>query len=251
MKRILQHSLVLTLCLAFFTAHAQFGGGGASGPDFSGAMSKLFGENTAFSSDVEVEAKGGPTGDMNMPAKISYLDGKSRFELNLSEMKGANLPPQAMEQMKQMGMDKLTTISIPDEKLVFMIYPSLKAYAEMPVPNSSGAKGKAEFDVQLTELGKEDVDGHECVKNKATVKDKDGKTTEFTVWNATDAKKFPVKITTTQQGMDIAMSFKNVKFDKPEAKLFKAPSDFTKYDSMMSLMQQEVMKRMQNAPPPR
>ena len=145
MKRILQHSLVLTLCLAFFTAHAQFGGGGASGPDFSGAMSKLFGENTAFSSDVEVEAQGGPTGDMNMPAKISYLDGKSRFELNLSEMKGANLPPQAMEQMKQMGMDKLTTISIPDEKLVFMIYPSLKAYAAMPGPNSSGAKGKALF----------------------------------------------------------------------------------------------------------
>jgi hypothetical protein len=248
MKRIFQLLAVISAFhLPIITGHAQFGGGGGSGPDFSGAMSKLFGENKAFASDVDVEAKGGAQGDMSMPAKISYLDGKSRFELDMANMKGASLPPQAIEQMKQMGMDKLTTISIPDEKLIYMIYPGLKAYAEMNVTNSAAA----DYDVQLTELGKENVAGHDCVKNKATIKDKEGKTTEFTVWNATDLKKFPVKIETSQQGMDITMLFKNVKFDKPDAKLFKAPSDHTKYDSLMSLMQKEMMKRMQEAQPPR
>jgi hypothetical protein len=44
--------------------------------------------------------------------------------------------------------------------------------------------------------------------------------------------------------MDITMLFKNVKFDKPSASQFDAPKDMTKYTSMMSLMQQEMMKRM-------
>lgn len=244
MKRILQHSLALTFCLAFLTAHAQFGGRGPSGPDFSGAMSKLFGENTAFTSDVELQAVGGDQGDMTMPGKISYLEGKSRFELDLAEMKGANLPPQAVDQMKQMGMDKMTTISVPDQKLVYLVYPGLKSYAATTVSNTESATAGTNPDVQITELGKEQVDGHDCVKNKATVKDKDGKTTEFTVWNATDLKKFPVKIVTAQQGMDITMVFKNVKFSKPDAALFNPPAGYTKYDSAMELMQKEMTRRM-------
>jgi len=243
MKRLL--SLTITATLFFcVTAHAQFGGRGPSGPDFSGAMSKLFGENKAFAADVDVEAKGGPQGDMSMPGKISYLDGKSRFELNLADMKGASLPPGAIDQMKQMGMDKLTTISIPEKKVVYMIYPSLNAYAEMPVPKADAAKKDDDSEVTLTEIGREEVDGQACVKNKATVKDKEGNSSEFTVWNATGLKNFPVKIETTQEGMDVTMLFKNVKFDKPAAAQFDAPSGMTKYTSMMSLMQQEMMKRM-------
>jgi hypothetical protein len=243
MKRLLSLTLSATLLLGI-TAHAQFGGRGPSGPDFSGAMSKLFGENKFFSSDVEVDAKGGPTGDMSMPGKISYLDGKSRFELNMADLKSASLPPEAIDQMKQMGMDKLTTISLPEDKVVYMIYPSLQAYAEMPVSKADAAKSGADDEVSLTEVGREEVDGHQCVKNKATVKNKEGKTSEFTVWNATELKNFPVKIETTQDGMDITMLFKNVKFDKPAASQFAAPEGMTKYTSVMSLMQQEMMKRM-------
>ena len=66
---------------------------------------------------------------------------------------------------------------------------------------------------------------------------------EATVWNATDLKKFPVKIETTEQGQAVTMLFKDVKLSKPEANLFDPPSDL-KYYSMMSLMQQEMMKRM-------
>ena len=57
-------------------------------------------------------------------------------------------------------------------------------------------------------------------------------------------KKFPVKIETTEQGQAVTMLFKDVKLSKPEANLFDPPSDLKKYDSMMSLMQQEMVKRM-------
>jgi len=247
MKKISSLLTVVTLSSTLFTASAQMGGSGRgpSGPDFSGAMAKLFGENPAFSASVEVQAKNGSSGeDMSMPGKIAYLDGKSRFEMNLSEMKGASMPPGAIDQLKQMGMDKLATVSVPAQKVVYLIYPGLKAYAEMPVQNPDAAKSADDFEVKITEDGKETVDGHACVKNKVVVTDKEGKSHEYTVWNATDLKKFPVKIVTNEKNMDVTMTFKDVKFAKPEASLFAPDAGFTKYDSMMAMMQAEMMKRM-------
>ena len=82
------------------------------------------------------------------------------------------------------------------------------------------------------------------MKNKVIVTDDQGTNHEYTVWNATDLKKFPLKIVTAEEGMNMTMSFKNVKLDKPKAD-FNAPSDYKKYDNIMSLMQQEMMKKMQ------
>ena len=42
----------------------------------------------------------------------------------------------------------------------------------------------------------------------------------------------------------MTMSFTEVKLAKPEAKLFEAPSDLKRYDNMMTLMQEEMMKKM-------
>jgi hypothetical protein len=43
------------------------------------------------------------------------------------------------------------------------------------------------------------------------------------------------------------MLFKNISFDKPADSLFAPPADFTKYDSVQSMMQAEMMKRMGGA----
>jgi hypothetical protein len=76
------------------------------------------------------------------------------------------------------------------------------------------------------------------------VTDKEGTKHESTVWNATDLKKFPVEIQTTESGGDVTMLFKNVSLTKPAASLFDPPADFKKYDNIQQLMQQEMMKRM-------
>jgi hypothetical protein len=242
-------ALATTLaCLSLFTAHAQMGGGGGGmggprGPQFGGSMAKLFGDNSAFSAtlEVQVQAKDQP---MTMPGKIAFADGKTRFEMNMTETKGGQMRPQDAAQMKAMGMGQIVSISIPGKKLNYKIFPDMQAYVESPIQNPDVTKPESDFKVETTELGKETVDGHPCVKNKAVVTDKEGQKHESIIWNATDLNKFPIKIESTEQGQKTIMLFKDVKLAKPAASLFEPPSDFKKYDSDMGLMQQEMMKRM-------
>jgi Domain of unknown function (DUF4412) len=146
--------------------------------------------------------------------------------------------------MKSMGMDQVVTISLPEKKVAYMIYPGMQSYAVIQLPNAENVPTNSDFKVETTEIGKETVDGHPCVKNKYVVTDNEGVKHEYTVWNATDLKKFPVKIQTIESGDDVTMLFKNVSLTKPAASLFVPPADFKKYDDMQQLMQQEVMKRM-------
>ncbi len=238
MKTYLKTLAAALACLSLVPAYAQMGGS-PHGPDFSGTMAKLFGNNSTFSAKLEIQVEA-----MTMPGKMAFDNGKSRFEMNLMEMKGGQMPPEASAHMKAMGMDQMVTLSLPDKKATYLIYPGLQAYAEMPIQNSHDAKPASEFKIETTELGKETVDGHPCVKNKAVVTDDQGKKHESTIWNATDLKDFPVKIQTTEQGTLTTMRFKDVKLSKPDASQFELPSGYKKYDSMAVMMQQEMMKRM-------
>ncbi len=248
--------VILAGLMTLSTALAQFGGpggmgagrGGPPGPKLSGSTAKLFGENSAFSATMEMQTKAGsPEGSMITPGKMAFDQGKSRFEMNLAEIKGGQMPPQAAQQMKAMGMDKMVMISRPDKKVSYMIYPGLQAYVEMAADEKEAASANEDLKVETTELGKETVDGHPCIKNKAVVTDKEGTKHESLVWNATDLKKFPIKIEQTQEGTTMTMLFKNVSLSKPEASLFEPPSSFTKYDNMMTMMQQVMMKRLGGA----
>ncbi len=251
MKTHIQGLLALALSLNLTAVNAQparpggMGGGSRSGPYISAAMAKLFGEHQSFTADVENEVSMGEGKSMTLPGKLAFDSGKARFEMNMAEAKGSAIPPQAIAQMKTMGMDKMTSISRPDQKTTYLVYPSLKAYATMPDNDQEGSTSEADFKMETTELGKETIDGHPCIKNKAVVTGPDGKTHESTLWNATDLKKFPVQIKTTEGGNDITIHFKNVKMSKPDSSEFNPPSGFQKYDSIMSLMQAEMMKRMQ------
>ncbi len=250
MKTLAKVVMVSVLCTAI-SAYAQPGrgmggmGGTPRGPDLSGSMAKIFGDNSAFSATLELQSKT-PSGDaMTLPGKIEALDGKSRFEVDMTQVQGAR-SPQENAHMKAMGinMDKMIMISRPDKKVSYMILPGMQSYVENAIEDPDATKPASDFKVDTTELGKETVDGHPCVKNKVVVTDDQGTKHESTVWNATDLKKFPVKIETTENGQTSTMLFKDVKLAKPEAAQFDPPSDFRKYPDMMQLMQTEVMKRM-------
>jgi hypothetical protein len=251
-----KHLNVLTagvLSLTLLGAHAQYGprggmgggmGGAPSGPRLGGAMAKLFGDNSAFSATMEMHMSGGSDGgEVTMQGKIAFLDGKSRFEMDMSQMKNSKMTPQNAARMKQMGMDKIITISRGDKGTSYMVYPGLQAYVENTSQDSGDAKPASDFKIEVTEVGRESVDGRDCVKNKTVVTESNGKTHESIVWNASDLKKFPVKIVTGEEGKEMTMLFKNVQLGAPDAAQFDPPADFKKYDSMMSMMQQEMMKR--------
>jgi hypothetical protein len=227
---------VFTALLLAATAGAQPGPGMMQGPQFGGAIEKLFGDHKGFSATIEFHNEAGPSGPMTVEGGMAFLNGMGRIELDMSKMQGASIPPQAMAQMQKMGMDKMVVVSIPDSKLVRMMYPGLSAYVEMPMPDAQAASKASDYKLDTTEIGPETVAGHPSVKNKVVMTGPDGTKTEATVWNATDMDKFPVKIEMDENGGKMTMTFKNVKLDKPDASLFNAPSDYKKYDNMMGLM---------------
>ncbi len=242
----------MVVCLSVLPVFAQRGGGpGAGAPsglNLGGSMAKIFGENTAFSADVTIESKSGSQ-PITMRGKAAALDGKTRFELNMNE-KGGPIPPDALAQMKTIGVDmsEMILVSRPDKKVTYVILPKMQVSVENPLQDPDAAKPASDFKIETTELGKETVDGHSCIKNKVVVTDDQGKKHESTVWNATDLKNFPVKIETKEQDTQATMLFQNVKLSKPDANLFEPPADHKKYDSMMALMQEIMMKQMGGMP---
>jgi len=82
------------------------------------------------------------------------------------------------------------------------------------------------------------------------VTDKAGNTHEYTVWNASDLKDFPVKIVTSGGGMSVTMLFKNISFTKPAAGDFEVPATFTKYTDVQTMVQTEAAKKMAAGAPP-
>jgi hypothetical protein len=246
--RLLATSVLLA---SLVPIQAQFGpraggmGGPPRGPRLSGALAKLFGDNSAFSAAMEMQTKDPNTGEtLTMPGQISFAEGKSRFEMDMTKMKGGKLPPDAGAQMKAMGMAESVMISRPDKKVAYMVYPGLQAYLENPLPEADAPAPATDYKVETTELGKETVDGHPCVKNKVVVTDSKGEKHESTVWNAADLKSFPIKIEHTEEGQAVTMVFKDIKLSKPEASVFDPPADYARHESMQAMMQQVMMKRL-------
>ena len=241
MKNLLRLLLFTALCLNL-TAYAQ--PGPPRGPQLGGTMDKLFGENQSFAATLEFQTTDKSSNSVTMPGKISFDAGKSRFEINMTDVQGGQMTPNIAAQMKSMGLDQMVILARPDQKAAYLVYPGLQSYVFNNLPETESVATNDDYKVETTELGKETVDGHPCVKNKAVITDKEGNKQESTVWNATDLKNFPVKIQTIEQGNNVTMLFKNVSVAKPAASLFDPPSGYTKYDNVQSMMMQQVMKRM-------
>ncbi|HEX7861383.1 MAG TPA: hypothetical protein VF773_13705 [Verrucomicrobiae bacterium] len=246
LQRLLLFISVLVMLTSFSIAQQRGGGmGGPAQPKFSQSFIKLFGENKAFSADALIEVKMQES-DISMPAKMAFLDGKTRLEMDTTKMKGAALPPQALEQMKQMGMAEMVTISRPDKKESYLVYPGLKSYAATP-DQQAATPAASEAEPKKTEIGKEKIDGKDTTKYKVVMKDDQGKDQEATVWIASDLKNFPVRIQTVNDGVPSTITFSNVKLEKPDASSFEPPTDFQRYNDMGAMVREQMMKRM--APP--
>ena len=252
------HSIALLVVLSLsIIAEAQVGprgrrpggaGGGIGGPPqprFGDSMSKVFSEHPAFTANMLMETKA-ENQVMTMPGKLTYLNGKARFEMDMTKIKGGGMPPETAQQMKEMGMGEMVNITRPDKNETYIIYPGLKAYAVTATTNgkpTSEAPGKA-AEIKKTEIGKETVDGHPCTKYKMIVKDDEGKDHEMTVWTASDLKDFPIKMQMQENETPVTMTYRDVKLEKPEESLFEPPAGFQRYNDVGTLMRESMMKRL-------
>jgi hypothetical protein len=221
----------------------SFGAGGGAF-DFS-AVSKLFGNNQQFVALTESRAAGAKPGEETVIAgKLTYLDGQSRFEVDLTKMKSSKLTTDGAAKLKQSGMDILVMISRPDKQTAYLMYPNLSAYIEKPVPGTASNAAQASV-IKVEELGRENLDGQACIKNKVSLTDSNGRAREYTVWNATGLRNFPLKLEITEGGTPIVMLFRNVKFEKPGANEFEPPGTFKKFTSLTEIVQKGAVGRIQ------
>jgi hypothetical protein len=218
---------------------AQLPGAGAPSSGMNAAMTKLFGDVKGFTATAEMNNTGKTP--MSMTMGMSYADKKVRMDIDLTQIKSAMMTADMSAMFKQMGMDKVSNLVLPDKKVMTTIYTGLQAYMDTPM----GAEESApDIKIESKEIGKETIDGHPCIKNLVTITDKKGEKTEATTWNAEDMQKFPIQIKTEGQGNTTIMKYKNVKMTVPDAKLFEAPAGFKKVASQQELMMIAQQKMM-------
>jgi len=216
-------------------AQAQMPSGGP--PGWNAAMTKLFGDVKAFSAKAELRAldKAGQPA-IQMPMNFALRDNKVRMDIDMTLLKGPKAPPEQVALLKQMAMDRVACIVALDKKAMQIIFPSLAAYVETPLPEDEVAALDKGLKLQKTPLGKETIDGHPCVMNRVVMTDAKGQVAEAVVWNATDLKGFPVQMQMNEKETTVIMRYNEIHLGKPDAKQFDSPAGYTKHADMQQLM---------------
>lgn len=224
----------MLLCLASLPVIA-----GAE-PIIGSPSDKLFGSNVSYSATMELQtAKAKPVVTM-----IFVDEGKFRSEMDMAKTIGKQLPPELAAQMRNSGLGKQVLLWLPEKNGFYQIQASVQGYIEMPFPKGKNLTA-ADYTIELTELGRETIDGHPCVKNQAVVTDPEDRKKEFIVWSATDLNDFPVKIqATTSLGETQTKLYRNIKLAKPDPKLFTIPAGYRKYSDVGAMTQAMMMKQM-------
>jgi hypothetical protein len=230
------------ILLGGLSVQAQLPGGPPAG--MSAALTKLFGDVKAFTAKAEVQVLDDAQKEkVSLPMDFALLDNKVRVEMDLTQMKNKDMPPGAADSLKQMGMAQIVSVIRPDKKAIYVIYPDQKTVLNMPMSPEDAAAAEKTPKLEKTSVGKETVDGHECVKNKVVITDDKGKNFEATTWNATDLKDFPVQIQTQESQNTSIVRFRKVQFTQPEAKEFELPTGYAQFSDPQEMMQ-GIMKKM-------
>jgi len=78
---------------------AQMGAGASPMPGLDSALRAIFGNEKAFSATAVMAMKGGGQ-DMSLKVNVAVLDGMTKTDIDMSDIKGGMIPPQAMAQIK-------------------------------------------------------------------------------------------------------------------------------------------------------
>ena len=196
---------------------AQGSGGGNQLGTGSDPLAYFY-KNAAFTAIASTSMKDqNDQEQMTMEINCAVLEGKFRGDSDFSKMKSAQFGPQVLAQMKAMGMDRNIVIVRRDKNTMFLIYPGLKSYLEMPFPKGQSLKELPQPKIDKTEIGKETVAGHPCVKSKFVTTLQDGKTINGIIWEATDLNNFPLQSQMNTDAGSVTTLFKDIKLAKPDA----------------------------------
>ena len=245
MKKILA-SLCTSVLFAAPFVHAQQAAGlpaiNSQAPFLAAALSEFFSDTRAFTAGVELTLPAKEGGEsMKLPFGVAMSDGKMRWELNLANVKSAELPPEAITGIKDMGLDRMFFIYVPGKPLTLAL-PGTKSYVEMAVPKPEGVQQQAQEKIsrlEKKELGRENVAGQPTVKYAVKVPGDDG---TATVWQATNLQNLPIKIAITKDKQTYQLQLSNIKLGQPDAAYFTVPAGFAKQADLGAVIQAAAMK---------
>jgi len=90
----------------------------------------------------------------------------------------------------------------------------------------------------------EQANGHPCRRIEAIVQSSDGSSARFRVWEAQDAKGFPVRIQTSPGPRQMTFNFSHLRLELPPPELFGPPDGFMKYDTPVALMNELIIRQI-------
>src|SRR6476659_1679387 len=197
--------VVSTCLLSLFQVQAQMPGAGPGNIAFL----RIFDQHKAFTATADMKISAGQNDSMDVTFGLSLADNNVRFEVDLANTKGSMISPEVITQMKALGMDRVTSIMRMDKKRLYIIYPGLKGYADMVIPDESAQSLGKNLKVSRTPQGKETVGSHPCTKVLLTFTDDKGRTQTMTSWEASDLKGFPVQAQMVENGQNIIVKLRD------------------------------------------
>ena len=103
-------------------------------PDPCAALAKFFNKDAEFTALAKVVVVGKKARDnQTMVMRFAVSGRKMRNEMDMTKM--GNIPARDMEGMKQMGMDQMVILALPEKPATYMVFPNLKSYCDMLTPN--------------------------------------------------------------------------------------------------------------------
>jgi hypothetical protein len=120
----------------------------------------------------------------------------------------------------------------------YVLSDALQAYARI----SSSVQG-TNVVWKTGEAVQEEANGHPCRRLQAVVECDDGSPARFTVWQAEDAKRLPVRIRATSGLRQFTLDFSNIRLELPAPELFVPPDGFTKYQTAVALMNELIIRQ--------
>jgi hypothetical protein len=180
----------------------------------SADMAKIFGNNQAFTATADIsitDAQHGPP--MAMEASYAFLKGNLRTDIDMTSMKGTTNAAASHRPDETDGHGSGREHLSWRQEVMYLVYPGLKSYTEITPPQApqTDKTEPKEPKVDVTQIGKDTVDGHPCVENKITFTADDGTQHEMLAWQATDLNNFPIKTEMQANGATITTHFSNVK----------------------------------------
>lgn len=213
--------------LVHTAANAQIPTAG-SPTGLNAAFVKLFGNVPGFSARLDTQVLDKSDKEwVRMPMQFAALDNKVRMDINLEQTTSRDLPASTISGLKNAGMERITSIFRPDQKVTLILYPGSKRYMTMALAKGESEAMQKGLQMEKTALGKEKIDGHACVKNKVVIKNQQGSVLEAITWNAADLQDLPIQIETKEKDKRVIMRFTQVQLAKPDPKQFDVPADYT------------------------